>query len=359
MQKKIIALAIAGLASTAAFAQTNVTVYGVADAYYGNFSAKGTDGLSGIQSGGLSGSRVGFRGTEDLGNGLKAVFEYELAFNLDSNAPNTAAINGAATAGDARGNGLTNTRQSFVGLAGGFGTVVAGRLQTPGYYIGKFDALASAAISPQAILAADQGATIAPSNAGRVNNAAAYISPTFSGFSAVAAYGFGEETVDNTERESVIGLGLNYANGPVAVSYVYHKVGNVGANNVAGAQFNDQKEHMVGASYDFGVVKVLGSYQTMDTTNVQNDKDKIYQLGVVVPVGKGNVHAAYGKAARDAARSDSKSWTVAYTYGLSKRTTAYAGYNSTSNDNLANAGVLTPAAGGKSRGAVVGLRHTF
>lgn len=359
MQKKIIALAIAGLASTAAFAQTNVTVYGVADAYYGQFSAKGTDGLKGIQSGGLSGSRVGFRGTEDLGNGLKAVFEYELAFSLDSNAANTAAINGGTTAADARGNGLTSTRQSFVGLAGGFGTVVAGRLQTPGYYIGKFDALASAAISPQAILATNRGVTIAPSNNGRVNNAAAYISPTFSGFSAVAAYGFGEETVNRADKESVIGLGLNYANGPIAAGYVYHKVNNVGATNVANVKFGDLKEHMLGASYDFGVVKLLASYQTVDNSRVRNDEDKLWQVGAVVPVGKGNVHAAYGKLSRDASSSDSKSWTVAYTYGLSKRTTAYAGYNSTSNDSLATAGVLTPTAGGKSKGFVTGLRHTF
>lgn len=354
MQKKIIALAIAGLASTAAFAQTNVTVYGIADAFYGNFSAKGTDGFSGIQSGGLSGSRLGFRGTEDLGNGLKAVFEYELAFNIDGNANPAAAINQ-----NANNNGLTTTRQSFVGLSSSYGTVVAGRLQTPGYYVGKFDALASAAISPQAILAANRGVTIAPSNAGRVNNAAAYLSPNFSGFSAVAAYGFGEETVDNTDRESVLGLGLNYAAGPVAVGYVYHKVTNVGANNVAGAAFNDLKEHMVGASYDFGMVKLLASYQNVDMTNVANDKDKIWQVGAVVPVGKGNVHAAYGKLSRDISSADSKSWTVAYTHGLSKRTTAYVGYNSTSNDTLANAGVLTPAAGGKSRGAVMGLRHAF
>lgn len=356
MQKKIIALAIAGLASTAAFAQTNVTVYGIADAFYGNFSAKGTDGFSGINSGGLSGSRLGFRGTEDLGNGLKAVFEYELAFNIDNTGTTAGAINSTNGVG---GNGLTGTRQSFVGLSSNYGTVVAGRLQTPGYYVGKFDALASAAISPQAILAANRGVTIAPSNNGRVNNAAAYLSPNFSGFSAVAAYGFGEETVNNTERESVLGLGLNYAAGPVAVGYVYHKVTNVGANNVAGAQFNDLKEHMIGASYDFGVVKLLASYQNVDVTNVINDKDKIWQVGAVVPVGKGNVHAAYGKLSRDIASADSKSWTVAYTHGLSKRTTAYVGYNSTSNDTLANAGILTPAAGGKSRGAVMGLRHSF
>ena len=186
-----------------------------------------------------------------------------------------------------------------------------------------------------------------------------FISPNFSGFSAVAAYGFGEETVKRADKESVIGLGLNYANGPIAAGYVYHKVNNVGATNVANVKFGDLKEHMLGGSYDFGVVKLLASYQTVDNSRVRNDEDKLWQVGAVVPVGKGNVHAAYGKLSRDASSSDSKSWTVAYTYGLSKRTTAYAGYNSTSNDSLATAGVLTPTAGGKSKGFVTGLRHTF
>lgn len=354
MQKKIIALAIAGLASTAAFAQTNVTIYGVADAYAGSFSASGKDRLNAINSGGLSGSRLGFRGTEDLGNGLKAVFEYELAFNLD----NTGAVGNAINDASA-GNGINGTRQSFVGLSGGFGTVVAGRLQTPGYYVGKFDALASAAISPQAILSGNLGATIAPSNAGRVNNTVAYMSPVMGGFSAVLAYGFGEESNKSTDAENVTGLGLNYAAGPVTVGYVFHRVGNIGANNVSNARFNDRKEHMLGAAVDFKVVKLLASVQTMDTTNVTNDKDKMAQVGVVVPVGKGNVHAALGKTFRDASSSDAKSWTVAYTHGLSKRTTAYAGYNRTTNDSGSRAGILTPDFGGKSTGLVLGLRHAF
>jgi predicted porin len=227
MQKKLIAVAVAGLLSGAAFAQSNVTIYGVADGYYGRLSATGKMSNNHFNSGGLSGSRLGFQGQEDLGGGLKAVFQYELAFNLDGGAnAGSGAINDCVG-----NNGLTTTRQSYVGLGGGFGTVVLGRLQTPGYYIGKFDALASAAISPQAILSANLGSTIAPSNAGRVNNAIAYLSPNFNGFSAVVAYGSGEETTQGTEKESVTGLGLNYENGPIAAGYVYHHVSNVGADN--------------------------------------------------------------------------------------------------------------------------------
>lgn len=353
MQKKIIALAVAGLVSGAAFAQSNVTIYGVADGYYARLSATGQMSNNHFNSGGLSGSRLGFRGNEDLGGGLKAVFEYELAFNLD----NTSGGAGTAINNAAGSNGLTGTRQSYVGLGGGFGTVVLGRLQTPGYYIGKFDALASAAISPQAVLVNKAGWTIAPNNNGRVNNSVAYMSPTFSGFSAVVAYGSGEENIQNAEKESVTGLGLNYANGPLAVGYVYHRVGNVGANNVANAAFPNLTENMIGASYDFGVAKVLGSWQNKKVTGTATDK--LWQLGVVAPVGAGNVHFAYGKLDMDAANSDAKSWTLAYTHGFSKRTTGYVGYNRTTNSSAQNAGILTPAAGGSSNAFVTGLRHTF
>ena len=94
MQKKIIALAIAGLASSAAFAQTNVQIYGIVDAamaYVNN--SQGRDGFA-VQSGVLAGNRIGFKGTEDLGNGLKANFVLEQGFNLNDGSQ-ASTINGS------------------------------------------------------------------------------------------------------------------------------------------------------------------------------------------------------------------------------------------------------------------------
>jgi len=353
MQKKIITLAIAGLVSGAAFAQSNVTIYGVADAFYGRLTATGKMSNNHIGSGGLSGSRLGFKGSEDLGGGLKAVFEYELAFNLDNTGSPVNAINDASGS-----NGLTGTRQSFVGLGGGFGTIVAGRLQTPGYYVGRFDAFSASQIGPQAILGGGAlRSTISPTNHGRVNNAVAYLSPTMSGFSAVLAYGTGEETTPGAEKENVWGLGLNYAQGPIAAGFAHHRVNNVGANNVANATFPDLKENMIGLSYDAKVVRVLGSYQDHRVTG--SGTSKLWQLGAVAPVGAGNVHFAYGKLDRTGSNNDSKSWTLAYTHGLSKRTTAYVGYNRTTNESLATAGILAPNPGGTSKAFVAGMRHSF
>ena len=105
MQKKLIALAIAGLVSAPAFAQSNVTIYGVADAAIG-IGEHGDNDFQGVVNGILSGSRIGFRGTEDLGNGLKAVFTLEQGFNIDNgNSSSSRAFH----------------RQAFVGVAGGLG----------------------------------------------------------------------------------------------------------------------------------------------------------------------------------------------------------------------------------------------
>src|SRR5574343_2044061 len=104
MQKKIIALAVAGLASTAAFAQTNVTVYGIADLSQGAVRATGENSAhAGVTRLDSNSSYIGFKGVEDLGNGLKAVFQFENNVSADTNS------------------GLNGIRDSFVGLAGGFG----------------------------------------------------------------------------------------------------------------------------------------------------------------------------------------------------------------------------------------------
>jgi predicted porin len=368
MQKKLIAVAVAGLVSGAAFAQSNVTVSGIADVYYGRVANTGYKAVNAINSGGLSGSRIAFNGAEDMGNGLKAIFQLEESVDMT----------------DGAGVGITgnNVRQSYVGLAGAFGAVVAGRLQTPGYYVGKFDALASAAISPQAILANGPmiggavGSTIAPSNNGRLNSAIAYLSPNFGGFSGVVAASTSnyrsEQQIANsdgtTKDEGAWALGLNFATGPVAVGFVHHNI-----QNYAGVDAYDAKESMLGASYNAGFLTVLGSWQTAKLKDT--DSNKLYQIGVVVPVGAGNIHAAYGKLDMKDDTLDAKSYTIAYTHALSKRTTAYTGYNVTDNKSAQSLGVgrtfsgtstgvsalggYAVDAGGKAKAFVVGLRHSF
>ncbi|HPI59343.1 porin, partial [Zoogloea sp.] len=115
MQKKLIALAVAGLASTGAFAQANVTVYGVADASFDvvKISGDANNELGNTTRVSTNSSLLGFKGAEALGNGLTAVFQFESAVGFDN------------------AGALGANRDSYVGLAGGFGTVVLGNLTGP------------------------------------------------------------------------------------------------------------------------------------------------------------------------------------------------------------------------------------
>ncbi|WEN41150.1 Outer membrane porin protein 32 [Thauera sp. GDN1] len=356
MQKKLIALAVAGLVSAPAFAQSNVTIYGVADAAM-VFGEHGDNDLAAVESGGLSGSRLGFRGTEDLGNGLKAVFTYEQGFNID----------GSDNSDGTRGLG-GNSRQSFVGLSGAFGTVSLGRQYAPGYDFIADSFGSSPILSPQAILSGDAKSSIDASSDARWNNSIAY-NGAFAGLKVRAIYSMGADVSGRTvstelgndpSEDDAAGLGLEYANGPLRLVAVYQYLQD-GANTLAS---DDQQEWSVGGSYNFGFLTLSANYQDAEALgNVRGNDGDIWQVGVVVPVGAaGNVHLGYGEADMDVVDAKAKSYSIAYTHALSKRTTAYAGYNRTDNDTgLAYGAVdaLTGVTGEEADVFAVGVRHTF
>jgi len=348
MQKKIIALAVAGLVSGAAFAQSNVTVYGIADGYYAHYS---TDGIKAnvSNSGGLAGSRLGFKGEEALGNGLKAVFTLEYGLNIDDNS----------------GVGTTLARQQFVGLAGGFGQVTLGRQYAPGYgALVNNDPFMGSTPSPIASLLQEGsgrgGNTINSTSAARWNNAVAYQSNNLGGLTLKAIYDFGQTGEVKTaavQRDSRYGLGANYANGPMNVDLVYQNIENsttIGAANTA--------EWYIGGNYNFGAVKLLASYQTKNDKSVANQDNKAYDIGVQIPMGASTIALSYANLNPEGADNSSKSWGAAYLYSLSKRTTLYATYTHVSNDKNANASPANlgvAAAGNSANLLATGINHTF
>lgn len=344
MQKKLIALAVAGLVSAPAFAQSNVTVYGIVDMFVGHSKAGDTKATD-VLSGGLAGSRLGFKGTEDLGNGMKALFTLEYGISPDVS-----------------GGGLTFTRQSFVGLSGNFGTVTLGRQYAPGYYAtAALGAVAAGPLDPIAVLTSGLG--IAPGSNARWENAVNYASPSFGGFSAQAIYSFSGKSGDGTVVDGLgdrnrmdsndVGLGLTYANGPLDVRYVYQA-----AENLTDVE---QDEHLIGASYNFGVMKLTGSYQIakFDYATSKDRDVKVATIGGIIPVGAGNVHVSIGKRWDDNSNADAKSYGLAYTHGLSKRTTVFAGMNRTSNDDNAAFGSVLGIAGENETAFAVGVNHKF
>ena len=340
MQKKLIALAIAGMIAAPAFAQSNVTVYGIIDTFVGVGKA-GDAKFSGVANGVLNGPRIGFKGEENLGNGLKAKFVLEQGFNSDDASPASS---------------KEFHRQAWVGLEGGFGFIGLGRQYSPGYYSFRNDAVAAGALDPHAILAGG-GLQIDAATDSRWDNSVNYQSKSFGGFSGQLIYSFGSTEADvkaknpNRNADDKVGLGLNYANGPLNVDYIYVNAGD-------SAFGDDHKEHYLGAGYDFGGFKLVGSYQTASVDAKDSDV-KVYQIGGIIPVGSGNIHVAYGVRNEDAKDSDSRSFGLAYTHNLSKRTIAYVGLNRTTNDDNVGLGALAKANGESSNALGLGIRHAF
>ncbi len=349
MQKKLIALAIAGLASTAAFAQSNVTIYGIVDAsvvgktYLGNPSKQTQFS---VNSGLLSTSRIGFKGVEDLGNGLKALFVLEYGLNIDDNQ----GIGASTTTG------ATNGRQQFVGLTGGFGTAVAGRLQTTGL---DFSVAATALGGSTGIGAAyNAGGGTLITSASRANNAVAYISPSFGGVTVAynharaplaTEYAVSQVNTDNTANL----LSVSYDNGPITAGAIYTKYVQSQTNLAA----DDIKEWGLRAGYDFKVVKLQALYQQQkaDTTAAVG-KDKKWAVSLSAPIGaKVAVIAEYAalNVGSTLGADNVKVGTLASTYALSKRTTAYAGFVAKRVQSDVGAQGLDSNTYG------VGLRHAF
>jgi len=365
MQKKLIALAVASVASGAAFAQTNVTMYGIVDAGYvysqgddlsvSRGGIGGTNKFSGIQSGLLSGSRLGFRGEEALGNGLKAVFTLEYALNIDNNS-------GVGSTGS------LNARQQFVGLAGGFGQIALGRQYAPGYQATvNNDPLGGAPLESHSFLTKDAENTITPNSAARWDNALTYTSPNWGGFTGKAIYSFGEtkdsfgtynDRLVSTSDNGRWGLGANFATGGLNIDAVYQV-----RQKVDG--FKDISEWYIGGNYDFKFVKVMASYQQQNDKNVTDWDNSTWQIGAVVPFGNSAVHFGYAQLDMDAGpgwNGNSDSWTLALTHSMSKRTTLYAGYVWVKNDysSIDAAPVAGVGAYGESNNTfLAGVRHSF
>lgn len=375
MQKKIIALSIAGLASTAAFAQTNVTIYGIADVGVAQVRSTGNLTSTQVRSGMLSTSRIGFKGVEDLGNGLKALFVLEYRLDIDANN----GIGGNFSNGAATASGPA--RQQLVGLTGGFGTVAAGRLQTTAFdWQIKYQTLGATAFDITNNLAAVGGFRINAATDIRANNAVAYISPKLGGFTVALNHAFAAEQINSTTASSLGAtlVGVYYDNGPLSVGFVGEKLqGNGSVGTAPANEATERTDLALGASYDFGVVKLTATYQTTKNNlsaalggNGNTGKfNAVGSIGAQIPVSaKGKVHVLYAQSdlKTTAADDNGKGVAVVYTHDLSKRTTAYAGFGYLDNagsgvnyGNFAAGGAAPATAGGSTNVIAAGLRHTF
>jgi predicted porin len=236
MQKKIIALAVAGLVSGGAFAQSNVTISGQFKVGMDSVSASGaTANAAGVSSNYTSRTRVvdnnsniRFSGSENLGNGMTAVFQVESALGTsDYDGTGSGNVSGTRFA-------TLGSRDTFVGLSGNWGTVALGKHSV--HYnsmanvegAGLVDGLALVTSSLN-LLNTINGTSLLGST--RLTNAIAYISPTWNGFNAMVGYTtLGEmTTVNQAKKDNGLNVKLAYNNGPIAATYSYLAVNGAGA----------------------------------------------------------------------------------------------------------------------------------
>lgn len=348
MKKSLIALAVMAAVAGSAQAQSSITVYGVADmAIQAGNQGAGTGTKYALDSGEQGGSRLGFKGTEDLGSGLKAIFDIEMGILMDS----------GKTQGSA-----TFHRQTWVGLQGDFGTVKLGKQYTPQFYffdaVDPFDLGFTSGYAGSSTKG-DPGSTstggvfgFLSASAWRVTDSVSYQSADMSGFSAMGLYGFGEQA-GNTSANRSVGISGQYAAGPLYVGAVYYKKNDPKSNGL--------KSVLLGATYDFGAAKAAFGY-SKDTTDDNTLDQKGYMLGVTVPVTAADSILATAARLQNNLASTANNSTqlaVGFTHSLSKRTNFYGSYSRVTNDANVNGGWLAAGNGATASLVNVGIHHAF
>jgi predicted porin len=397
MKKTLLAAALLAGFATAGVAQaeTSVTLYGILDTGYGYQNFKDSHGAtdfrarsSGLRSGFVNGNRWGLKGAEDLGNGLRAIFQLENGFNIGT--------------GSLDGGNMFN-RQAFVGLSSdNWGSLTLGRQYSAGVDtftgeegngLGDFDKVFGA---------------VGLSTGTRVNNSFKYTTPSFSGFKAVLLYGTGSGAtsgvpagsttvvrngdVDLGDRGARASAGLSYTNGPLGIGAAYDRQ-SVYGQNPAGSNVDAMSSWNVNGAYDFEVVKLSlmfgqdrngkigwnGDANGYDGTSglpipagagagltsyglgagYQDFKSNNWAVGLSAPVGPGKLYAFYNGSHSNLNDADKwgdaagniNAYQLQYQYFLSKRTKLYV-YGS----YMQNVGYVKDLRGTE---AGVGINHKF
>jgi predicted porin len=309
MKKTLIALAVASaVAAPVAFAATsNVDVYGtvrmsvdsVDTAVAANDNFRVTDRVS----------RIGFKGSEDLGGGLKAIWQIEQ--QMDAAA---APLVGGAAFG---GSGLRNT---FVGVSGGFGTALVGRHDAPYKLGGSADLFGDTAADSQS---GGAGGIIGNGNFDlRVSGTIAYVSPTWSGFHFAVATVPGETAIADGLMDAYSLVGV-YANGPLkaTLSYQMHD-----KDILAAAA--DESAWKANVGYKMGDLSFGATYEKQDNVAGTAGRDKdAWLVSAAYAMGPITLKAQFGDRDDDVNANDLDRWTIGADYALSKRTGVYALYN--------------------------------
>jgi predicted porin len=366
MQGKCFVTLALAVASSTTFAQSNAQVYGVVDmgfSHRGNNVDQHVDSQNAIDSGSASGTRLGFKGTEDIGNALKVLWTLEAGF--------------AADTGEHKQNERLFGRQAFVGLSGSFGTVLAGRLDTPFHsLVSELDPFHSGTVGRYRNTFS-AGVNTAGENLFdpyRLDNAILYSTPDFSGFNVAIAYAnnaFGQEAAGKTGDYRVLNIAPRYTNGPLILALSWHRIKSEESDAV------DISNWMLGGVYNFGTVKLAAFYDENKWNDAMGVADNDLKLkdgmiGLTIPFGKHTIQAAWNQSRLSWKRDNGKArqWSLGHTYAFSRRTSFYAAVADIRNDkSRKTTGLLTNRAAsvsdsdnsgnGYQNGLQFGIKYTF
>lgn len=360
MKKSLIALAVMAAAG-AASAQSSVTLFGIVDATVSYQRVSGGQKNTVLTHSGYNSSRLGFRGTEDLGGGMSASFWLEGALSVDD-----------GTAG-----GFNFKRRSTVSLAGNWGEVRLGRDYVPTFWNATvFDPFGTNGVGQNVagkMKSANFVGLVDLSKADplyvRSNNMVEYfLPPNLGGVYGQLSYAFAEQIKPVTapakdDAGRYLGGRVGYASGPFNVAVAYGRT--EGQETVTSP---DVRDWNLGGQWDFGVAKAMGYYDNSkyDAGALGSTTLKSWLIGGLVPVGAGEFRVSYGQSKFDNSGPKANQWALGYVHNLSKRTALYATYAQLKNKNGAaltivpGNGVLTSGvANASTSGFDLGIRHSF
>lgn len=356
MKRKLLAAAVTAACATPAFAQVpaEIQVYGRVNVSVEHITIKNSpvaaenDSTNELVD---NSSRIGFRGNKDLGGGLKAVWQVESRVKLDDSAGST-----------------FSSRDSYAGLAGNFGRLVAGRTIGPVYYA-TYDYISmhnhDTGTSSDALL----NPAIFGNN-GFMNNTLWYTSPKLgNAFTVDVAYSFGPTTTGEaraaglTDQPSYMGIVGSYDVGGLHLAASYAQTKDTEA--LTPGVGNVDTAYTFGGAYNFKSF-VLGALVEKSKSDLPGggDGDRTYwRVSGMVPVGQHEFHLNYGSAGdvkNNGVDDDgAKQYTLAYNYNLTNTTKLYAFYTVVDNDTNGGYGFRTASAGADQKSIAVGFRHNF
>jgi predicted porin len=344
-RQRLAVLAASALCCASAHAQSSVNLYGSLDVGAYSKQPSGEDRLATLTSGMMNASRWGIKGSEDLGDGLRARFDMSSYIRIDS-----------GTAGRSDTDGFW-ARYAWVGLENNYGLVRVGRISTPNFINTlRFNPFVDASLGPifmhtylpsasQPLMTSDGVTDSAWSNSIAVNT------PTVNGFEAALQVAAGEGTTAGRR----VGASGSYLSSGLSVGISYENLSDMGmsfAKPPTVQPIRTDRALQLGVAYDFQVVKLFGQYQwtKLENTGLEVKLDTA-QVGASIPLGLGKLLVSYAHTTKDQTDiADVKRDTgaIGYDYFLSKRTDLYAV-------------VLTDKVSALDRGTGValGMRHNF